>query len=178
MSHKFSFLQAFVGYDSARSILLAAFRRNVMLKNLQVAWQVRRCQLTEIILLADMGKFQTQICQRLKLFQQMSLYWSALARATLVHKCYRSLITRPKILNSHCIQRLKEVAALSARDCEYGHIYYKHIVIWRCKNLLQKIGLLKKQRASIGKCCLICNLQPNLDPSIYWSFKYHLQTSN
>ena len=177
MSHKFSFLQAFLGYDSAISILLAALRRNVVLNTLQVACQVGRYRSTEIIPLADISKLQTQICQSLRIFYQMSLYWSALARATLVHKCNWFLITRPKILNSQCIQRLKKVVALSASDCEYGHMYCMPIVIWRCKNLLQKIGLLKKQRASIWKCCLICDLQPNFDPSICRSLKF-LQTNN
>ena len=177
MSHKFSFLQAFLGYDSAKSILLAALRRNVTLEISQVNCLVEGYRPTEIKLLADMGEFQAQICLLLRFFHQMSLDCSALAPASLVYKCYRYLTTRPKILNSQSIQRLKKVAALSASCCEYGYMYYIPIVIWRCKNLLQKIGLLKKQRASIWKYCLIFDLQPNIDPSICRSLKF-LQTNN
>ena len=159
MSHKFSFLQVFAGFYSTKSLLLTAFRPNRMLKSLQAGLKAGRYRTIEIVLLADAGKLQIKIYQRSGIFKQMSLYWSALADATLINECYQTLITKPKTPNNQYIQRLKEVLTVSSSDCEYSHIFDIPIVIWRCKYLLHKIGLL------------IGDSQPDWNCKIYRSLK-------
>lgn len=163
MSHEFSFLQAFVGYDSVGSQLLRTFRRNYLFKILPAGLQVGPLRQIKIMLQADMSKFQTQICQSFILFQQESLYSSVTARAAIADKQRNSIVSRLELLNNWYIQRLNKVLSMPKRSHKYSDIYYNYIVIWLCNKLLQKMWFLKKQRVSSWKSCILSHLQLNLE---------------
>ena len=168
MSHQFSFLQVFVGYDSALSQLLTTFRRDYKFEILPVGLRVGCYRLIEIMLQTDMSKFQAQIRQTIIFVQQMSLYCSVLARATLAQKQCNPTATKPELLNNRLIPQLKKVLILPRSYRKYSNICYYYIVIWLCNKLLQKIWFLNKQKASSRKCGLMSHLQLNLECLKYW----------
>lgn len=158
MSHQFGFLQAFAGYDSATSLLLTTFRREKLSKKLYADLRLEYCRLIKIMLQADMGKFQTQIRKRLRFFQQISLYCSALSRATPGCKSSHPTIGRAKIQHNryiqYIIQRLKQVLILPDHKCDHGDIFdIIFIARWLCKDLLS---------ISSYKFCLTCSIQSNI----------------
>ncbi|MGB3655804.1 MAG: hypothetical protein WBA41_31960 [Rivularia sp. (in: cyanobacteria)] len=110
MSHQFGFLQVFAGYNSAQCLLLSIFSVKKRIEILPAA-SLRRFWQFEMMLLAGMNRFHGQIRLKLAFFQQKSLYWDALARATLPYKWYQPLTGRFKMLRSLYIRRLKKMLA-------------------------------------------------------------------
>lgn len=149
MSYQFSFLQGFAGYDFVKSRLLTSFIWRKVLKSLQACCQLERFWRIEILLLADIGEFQTHICQRFRFFQQMLFYSNASAgKIALAYEwCHPSIGINKSLnnqFNHQYIRRLKKFLTQSLSDCEHNNIFDIHIVVWRCKYLLQKIVVLKK----------------------------------
>jgi len=147
MSYQFSFLQAFAGYYFVESQLLTALVRNKLLKSLQADLQVEFYRQPQIMLLADIGKYRTRICYRLRCFRQMSLYWTVLDYATLTYRWLYPTIYRLKNLNKLYFWQLKQFLTQSSSDCDDSYIFDNHIVTWLCKHLLQ-IGLSKNKKIS------------------------------
>lgn len=195
MTHKFSPEQAFEHLNIADdSKFLTPFQRNLLLKNLQADLQPEYRRRLEIMLLADQGKSQTQICQILGCSQEMARYWSAVAQAGLAHKWQERPIGRPKIVNEQYINRLKELVSHSPRD--YGYAFSGWTAQWLSKHLAQEfaieisdrhinrllgqLGLSTKQKRSDEKKdteqtkdagITICDLQSNGEPTFHWSFQ-------
>ncbi|MBW4634109.1 MAG: helix-turn-helix domain-containing protein [Iphinoe sp. HA4291-MV1] len=192
MSHQFSQSQAFQSYNFTDSKFLTPFQRQVLLKNLQANLQPEYRRRVEIMLLADMGKTQTQICQTLGCSQEMARYWIAVAQAGLAHKWQERPIGRPKTVNEKYIERLKELVNHSPR--EYGYGFTNWTAQWLSKHLakefgieisdrhinrlLKQMGLSTKQKPSFDKNTVattkgagikICDLQSNFEPSFHWS---------
>jgi transposase len=195
MSQKIIHEQVFEADDLAQSKFLTPFQRKVLLKNLQGSLKPEYRRRLEIMLLADMGKTQTQICQRLGCSQEMARYWIALAQAGLAHKWNERPFGRPKMADERYVERLKELVTLSPRDC--GYPFGQWTARWLSKHLakeleievsdrhinrlLKQMGLSTKQKpvtlsqseqskeASIRISDLQSNLQSNLQPSFYWS---------
>ncbi|ARV61425.1 transposase [Nostocales cyanobacterium HT-58-2] len=198
MSHQISQQQAFESYDVSNSKFLTPFQRQVLLKNLQANLQPEYRRRVEIMLLADMGKTQTQICQILGCSQEMARYWVAVAQAGLAHKWQERPIGRPKTVNDEYIKRLQELVNHSPRD--YGYAFANWTAQWLSKHLanefgieisdrhinrlLKRMGLSTKQKRSFDNKAAnttkdtgikICDLQSNLEPSFRWSINL-LQT--
>ncbi len=100
MSYQFSFLQAFAGYYFVRSKFLTTLKRNTLLKRSQAKLQVHFSRQSEIMLLADIGKYRTHICYRLSYFRPACLYWTAIGYGTLTYGCVFPTINRLKSLNN------------------------------------------------------------------------------
>jgi transposase len=192
MSQQLSQPQAFESYNFTESKFLTPFQRQVLLKNLQSNLQPEYRRRVEIMLLADMGKTQTQICQILGCSQEMARYWIAVAQAGLAHKWQDRPIGRPKTVNEEYIQRLKELVNHSPR--EYGYAFTNWTAQWLSKHLanefgieisdrhinrlLKQMGLSTKQKRSFDHKAAdttkdagikICDLQSNFEPSLHWS---------
>jgi transposase len=185
--------QAFESYDFTDSKFLTPFQRKVLLKNLHLNLQPEYCRRLQIMLLADQGKSQTQICQMLGCSQEMARYWSAVAQAGLAHTWQERPIGRPKTINDQYIERLKELVSHS--PSEYGYAFGCWTAQWLSKHLatefgisisdrhinrlLKQMGLSTKQKRSCGKQATdhtkntsikICDLQSNSEASFHWSF--------
>lgn len=161
MSHQLSFLQAFVEYDSPRCQRLNTLKAQDLLKRLQSRLRVKPLRRIQIMLLADMSEFQTQVCQSNKFFQQVSWYCSVSARGTIEQKwCYRN-IDRLHIAKNQLIHKISKGLILLEKYNGRGNIFYIYITIWLCKKILQ-IGHLNKQMAFSWKCCLIYDWQLNV----------------
>ncbi|GAA6619433.1 transposase [Scytonema sp. NUACC26] len=182
------------------SKFLTPFQRKVLIKNLQTNLQPEHRRRLEIMLLADQGKSQTQICEILGCSKEMARYWSTVAKAGLAHKWQEQPKGRPKTVNDQYIERLKELVRYSPR--EYGYGFDTWTAQWLSKHLaqelgieisdrhinrlLKKMGLSKKQKSSSNTAAInqsqnttiaIGDLQSNFEPSFHWSFNL-IQNNN
>lgn len=196
-------LRKFEGFESENHSCgkyLTPFQRKVLLKHLQGDLQPEYRRRLEIMLLADQGKSQTEICQILGCSQEMARYWIAVAEAGLAHKWNERQIGRPKTVNAQYIQRLQELVSHSPR--EYGYSFScwtaqclsKHLAKEfgieisdrHINRLLKQMGLSTKQKRSSGKGktdhskdsgITICDLQSTSEPSFHLLFNL-IDTSN
>ncbi|WP_138499076.1 helix-turn-helix domain-containing protein [Nostoc sp. PA-18-2419] len=186
-------------YDMHESKFLTPFQRKALLKNLQANLQPEYRRRIEIMLLADMSKSQSQICEILGCSQEMARYWIGIAEAGLAHKWNERPIGRPKTVNDRYIERLKELVSNSPR--EYGYAFTYWTAQWLSKHLANEFGivitdrhinrLLKQMGLSTKRKNLqsqeidqnkdagiiISDLQSNSEASMHWSFNL-IQTNN
>ncbi len=139
MTNYLSYGNALVEHSTRESKFLTPFQRQVLLKNLAADLQPEYRRRLEIILLADMGKSQAQICEILGCSQEMARYWIAIAKAGLAHKWQERLVGRPKIANDQYILRLKELVSHSPR--EYGYAFACWTALWLSRHLAQEFGI-------------------------------------
>ncbi|MBD2354368.1 helix-turn-helix domain-containing protein [Tolypothrix sp. FACHB-123] len=104
-------------------------------ENLQPEYRRR----LEIMLLADMGKSQTEICQILGCSQEMARYWIAIAKAGLIEEWEQRPIGRPKIVSQQYRERLKELISHSPR--KYGYAFSNWTSQWLSKHLATEFGV-------------------------------------
>lgn len=199
MSNYSSQDKTFESYEIQESKFLTPFQRKALLKTLQANLQPEYQRRIEIMLLADVGKSQSQICDILGCSQEMARYWIGMAEAGLAHKWNERPIGRPKIVNHQYIERLKELVNHSPRD--YGYAFGYWTAQWLSKHLasefgieisdrhinrlLKQMGLSTKRKSSSqpetdnnkDAAITICDLQSNSEPSFQWSFNL-IQSNN
>lgn len=185
MSHSFE------NYDMQESKFLTPFQKKALLKSLQANLQPEYRRRIEIMLLADVGKSQSQICETLGCSQEMARYWIGLAEAGLAHKWNERPIGRPKIVNDQYLARLKELVSHSPRDYGYAFTYWtaqwlsKHLANEfniqisdrHINRLLKQMGLSTKRKSSSppetdqikDAGITICDLQSTSEPNFNWS---------
>jgi transposase len=192
MSYHLNQDQALENYDSQESKFLTAFQRKTLLKNLRANLQPEYQRRIEIILLADMRKSQTHICEIVGCSQEMARYWIGIAEAGMAHKWNERPIGRPKTVNHRYLERLKELVSHSPR--EYGYAFGYWTAQWLSKHLNQELGIeisdrhinrllkqmgLSTKRKNPGQPktddhkdmgIRICDLESNSEPSFNWSF--------
>jgi transposase len=93
----------------------------------------------EIMLLADQGQSQAQICTALGCSQETARYWICMAQAGKAHLWNERPMGRPKAVNDEYINRLKELVSNSPRDC--GYSFRQWTAQWLAKHLSQEMGL-------------------------------------
>ncbi|MBD2569025.1 helix-turn-helix domain-containing protein [Anabaena lutea] len=199
MSFSSSQNNAFDIYDAHDSKFLTPFQRKALLKNLQSNIQPEYRRRIEIMLLADMGKSQSLICEIIGCSQEMARYWIGIAEAGMAHKWNERPIGRPKTVNHQYIERLKELVSHSPR--EYGYAFGYWTAQWLSKHLanelgieisdrhinrlLKQMGLSTKRKSSHQSTNVqtqdagitIGDLQSSSEPSFNWSFNL-IQTNN
>ncbi|AFZ00977.1 helix-turn-helix domain-containing protein [Calothrix sp. PCC 6303] len=131
--------QVFQSLEHSISRFLTPFQRKTLLKHLQTNLQPEYRRRLEIMLLADIGKSQTQICQTLGCSQEMARYWISRAEAGLAHKWQERSLGRPKTINDQYIQRLKELVSKNPRD--YGYSFQNWTAQWLSKHLANEFGI-------------------------------------
>lgn len=199
MSYSSSQDKDFDSYNTEESKFLTPFQRKALLKSLAANLQPEYRRRIEIMLLADMGKTQTQICENLGCSQEMARYWIGVAQAGLAHKWNERPIGRPKTVNHQYIERLKELVSHSPR--EYGYAFSYWTAQWLSKHLasefgieisdrhinrlLKQMGLSTKRKTASPQATehsqdagiTISDLQSSSKPSFDWSFNL-IQTNN
>lgn len=165
--------------------LLTPFQHKLLEKSLQqqdLPQSYR--QRIHIMLLADEGKSQAEICQTLGCCPATVRHWIHIARAGMAHQWQDCPIGRPKKVNDQYLERLKElVSSGSPRDCGYCverwtakqlsdqlvKDFGVKITDQHINRLLKQMGLSTRQKASnskdtnnpilTGKHILITNIQ-------------------
>ena len=107
--------------STSDSIYLTSFQRQLLQKNLndQLPWQYR--QRIEIMLLADEGKTQSQICRTLGCSHATARTWILMAKSGQAHKWNDHPIGSPREVNEQYLERLKELATNS--PTKFGYVF-------------------------------------------------------
>ncbi len=93
----------------------------------------------EIMLLADEGKSQAEICQILGCTSATASRWIMLARSGMSHQWEECCRGRPKKINQQYLQRLKELVSCSPRD--FGYPFQRWTGEWLARHLAQEFGI-------------------------------------
>ncbi|MGF1478231.1 MAG: transposase [Cyanophyceae cyanobacterium] len=90
----------------------------------------------EIMLLADRGLTQAQICDQLGCSQDTARHWMMMAQTGQAHHWQESPIGRPKTVNKQYLARLKELVSHSPRDYDYP--FQNWTAQWLSKHLAKE----------------------------------------
>lgn len=179
---------------------LTPFQRKLLLKSLEADLRPEYRRRIEIMLLADTGQSQIQVCEALGCAPETARYWIGMAQAGQAHHWNNHPMGRPKAVNEQYLDRLKELVSNSPR--EYGYPFRCWTAQWLSKHLAKEFGieisdrhinrLLKKmglstrpQREAREKVThdtkdssiTIRNLPSNSEPDFLWSLNL-IKTSN
>ncbi|MBW4594448.1 MAG: helix-turn-helix domain-containing protein [Brasilonema angustatum HA4187-MV1] len=130
--------------DNATGKFLTPFQRKMLQKSLHKDLPESYRQRIEIMLLADSGKSQTEICQTLGCCPATARHWMHIARTGMAHQWQESPIGRPKAVNEEYLQRLKELVTHSPRD--YGYSFQTWTAHWLSKHLEKELGISVSDR--------------------------------
>ena len=130
--------------EETDSQFLTAFQRKFLLKNLYIDLPSSYRQRIEIMLLADEGKSQTEICRTLGCSPATVRYWTHIARSGMAHQWQDCPIGRPKVVNDKYLQRLQELLKGSPRD--YGYSFQRWTANWLSKHLAKELGIRVSDR--------------------------------
>jgi transposase len=96
-------------------------------------------QRIEIMLLADEGKTQGEICQTLGCSASTAGRWILFARAQFAHQWQDSPPGRPKKVSDEYIQRLQELIQSNPR--EFGYPFHRWTASWLNKHLAKELDI-------------------------------------
>lgn len=123
----------------SRSRLLSPFQRKLLQKSLQTDLRPEYRRRLEIMLMADEGYSQTQICEALGCSQETARYWIARARDGQAHQWNDNPMGRPKTISDEYLDRLKDLVKRSPR--EYGYPFERWTARWLGKHLATELGI-------------------------------------
>lgn len=118
---------------------LTPYQRQLLLTSLQADLRPEYRRRIEIMLLADEGQSQTQICEALGCAPETARYWIAMARTGNIHIWNERPSGRPKAINQQYLDRLKELMSHSPRD--YGYPFQRWTAQWLGKHLAKELGI-------------------------------------
>ena len=125
--------------DEGAGSLLTPFQHKLLQKSLQDDLPESYRQRIQIMLLADQGKSQREICQTLGCCSATARHWMYIARSGMAHQWQNCKIGRPKVVNEQYLERLKELINQSPRD--YGYAFRRWTVNWLKKHLAKEFGI-------------------------------------
>jgi transposase len=118
---------------------LTSFQRKLLQKSLQTDLRPEHRRRIEIMLLADEGHSQTQICEALLCAQETARYWMGMAKTGQAHHWNDHPMGRPKTVDEQYLSRLKELVNNSPR--EYGYAFHRWTAQWLSKHLAKELGI-------------------------------------
>lgn len=124
--------------------LLTPFQRKQLQRSLDTESSSEYRRRIQIMLLADAGYSQAQICTELGCAHSTARYWIALAQTGNAHHWNDRPMGRPKTINSDFIERLRELATRSPRD--YGYSFQRWTATWLAKQLDKELGIKVSSR--------------------------------
>lgn len=118
---------------------LTSFQRRLLQKNLHEDLPKQYRQRIEIMLMADEGKTQTEICQVVGCSAGTVRYWISMARTGQAHDWQSSPLGRPKAATDRYLERLKELVLQNPR--EVGYPFRRWTAHWLSKHLSKEFDL-------------------------------------
>lgn len=118
---------------------LTSFQRKLLQKSLQEDLPYSYSQRIQIMLLADEGKSQAQICRLLGCCPATVRHWTHLARAGMAHQWQECPIGRHKTVNENYLARLQELVSHSPRD--YDYCFPRWTANWLSKHLAKELNI-------------------------------------
>jgi transposase len=118
---------------------LTPFQHKLLLKSLETDLRPEYRRRIEIMLLADEGKSQTEICKALGCSPEMARYWMDMAQTGRAHLWKERPMGRPKTVNNEYLNRLQELVNHSPR--EYDYPFRRWTAQWLSKHLAKELGI-------------------------------------
>jgi transposase len=118
---------------------LTKFQRQLLEKQLEIESIPEYRQRIEIMLLADEGKTQTQICRTLSCSPLTARHWIFMAKSGQAHNWQAQPIGRPKTVTSDYLERLKQLVNASPKDL--GYPFSRWTGQWLSKHLSQEFNI-------------------------------------
>jgi transposase len=125
--------------EQENGTLLSPFQRKLLLKNLEEDLRPEFLRRIRIMLLADSGHSQAEICQALNCSNETARYWIYTARIGQAHNWHELSIGRPKRVNEEYLNRLEELVNQSPRDC--GYPFTRWTAKWLSKHLAKELNI-------------------------------------
>ncbi|WP_426544821.1 helix-turn-helix domain-containing protein [Dapis sp. BLCC M126] len=125
--------------SSVHGNCLTSFQRKLLEKNLddELPWQYR--QRIKIMLLADEGKTQSQICKAIGCSLATARHWMLVAKSGQAHQWNNHPIGRPQEVNEQYLERLKQLVTNSPK--EFGYAFQRWTANWLSKHLAKEFGI-------------------------------------
>jgi transposase len=130
--------------DNSLGSFLSDFQRQMLLKSLQENCSQSQRQRIQIMLLADKGIPQAEICQIVGCCPATARHWIHIARQGMAHQWQDSPIGRPKSVRDEYLHRLKELLYSSPRN--YGYIFEYWTLNRLHKHLCEEFGFKVSDR--------------------------------
>ncbi|MDJ0732596.1 MAG: helix-turn-helix domain-containing protein [Nostocaceae cyanobacterium] len=118
---------------------LTAFQRKMLQKRLEADLSHKYRQRLQIMLLADEGKTQGEICKALGCSPHTARHWILMAQHGEAHNWQSNPIGRPKAVNDEYLQRLQELVSNSPK--EFGYPFQRWTAQWLGKHLAKEFGI-------------------------------------
>lgn len=118
---------------------LTKFQRQLLETQLKVETIPEYRQRIEIMLLADEGKTQTQICRQLNCSPLTARHWMFVAKSGQAHTWQTQPIGRPKTVTADYLNRLKELVNTSPKAL--GYPFSRWTGQWLSKHLCQEFNI-------------------------------------
>jgi transposase len=125
--------------EQENGTLLSPFQRKLLLKNLEEDLRPEFQRRIRIMLLADSGHSQAEICQTLNCSNETARYWIYTARIGQAHNWHELSIGRPKRVSEEYLNRLEELVNQSPRDC--GYAFTRWTAKWLSKHLAKELNI-------------------------------------
>lgn len=129
---------------SEQGLFLSSFQRRLLRNNLEKNLRPEYIRRIKIMLLADLGYSQTEICKTLNCSHETARYWILAAQTGQAQKWKDLSIGRPKTINLEYLERLKELVSQSPLDCGYG--FRRWTAQWLSKHLQKEMGIEISER--------------------------------
>jgi len=124
--------------------LLSPFQQKLLKEKLKTNLRAEYRRRIEIMLLADKGHSQTQICAALNCSHETARYWTHIAVSGDAHKWKDLPIGRPKTVNEKYMNRLRDLVSQSPRD--FGYAFRRWTANWLSKHLAKELGIEVSER--------------------------------
>ena len=119
---------------------LTSFQRKLLQKSLQPELTDKQRQRIQIMLLADEGKTQAQICQELGCCQATARHWITMARTNQAHHWKSNPIGRPILVHEEYLQRLQQLVTQSPQEVNVPNQDYQYpFKRWTAQKLSQHL---------------------------------------
>ncbi|NJP10517.1 MAG: helix-turn-helix domain-containing protein [Leptolyngbyaceae cyanobacterium RU_5_1] len=119
--------------------ILTPFQRKILQKSLETSLRPEYHRRIEIMLLADTGYTQAQICEVLRCSHETARYWITIAQSGNALQWSDRPLGRPKTINDQYRDRLKELVSHSPR--EFGYAFRRWTARWLARQLEKELGI-------------------------------------
>jgi transposase len=119
---------------------LTSFQRKLLQKSLQTDISDKLRQRIQIMLMADEGKTQVQICQKLGCCQATARQWISMARTNQAHHWNSHPIGRPTLVDERYLKRLRQLVACNPQEVTVPNQDYQYpFKRWTAQKLSQHL---------------------------------------
>lgn len=127
-----------------RGYLLSSIEQKDLEDNLQMSLRPEYQLRILIMLLADSGLSQAQICKELHCAQETARFWIYIAKSGQAESWKSIPLGRPKIIGENHLARLRELVTRSPREC--GYPFQKWTAKWLNTHLRKEYNVQVSDR--------------------------------